>query len=312
MKKYGAIDIGTNSIRLLIAEVEKGQIVSSYKTLETTRIGENVDKTGALSEAAMERSTCAIKAFVDEAKARGVQEIGIIATSAVRDAENRNVFLRKVKETAKVNIEVISGEREAYLGFLGVLKGSKNPRENVIVVDIGGGSTEFIMGNHEGIQHLISLNVGSVRMTEKYISQDPVNIREVEAMKKGIDAIIGKTIQSLKQYPFDRVIGIGGTVTTAAALHKELLIYDREQIHNFDLSLTDLKILWNSLQHKTLEERKEMPGLHPKRADVIIAGTGILDRILTLLGVESVRISEYDNLEGLVFEQIEKENGKNT
>ena len=307
MKSYAAIDIGTNSIRLLIAYVENGRIIKSHKELETTRIGENVDKCGLLSEVAMERSTKAIINFVQRVRQNGIYNIQIIATSAVRDAKNRETFIQKVKVATNVDIDVISGEREAYLGFLGVLKGSKHPEEKNLVIDIGGGSTELIIGDALGIHQMISLNLGAVRMTEKYITGDPITGEEMERLIEGIDTLVIDTIEILKKYPIDRVIGIGGTATTLGAMYKKLEVYDRDQIHNFDLSLQQIKDLGEIVASSTLSERRKLKGLHPKRADVILAGITILDRILTKLDVDSIRISEYDNLEGLVFEQLEKQ-----
>ncbi len=306
MKPYAAIDIGTNSIRLLIAYVDKDRIVKCYKDLETTRIGENVDKSGVLSEAAMERSIKAITNFVQRVRQNRIDNLQVIATSAVRDAQNRDAFIQKVKAAANVDIDVISGEREAYLGFLGVLKGSKDPDEKILVIDIGGGSTELIIGNPAGIQQLMSLNLGAVRMTEKYITVDPITRAEMEQLIEGIDTVAEDAIKILKKHSVDRVIGIGGTATTLGAMHKKLEVYDREQIHNLDISTQQLKDLWEMVAGSTLTERKQMKGLHPKRADVITAGITILDRLLTKLGFASIRISEYDNLEGLVFEQVEK------
>lgn len=303
MKAYGAIDIGTNSIRLLVAYVEKGKITRSYKDLETTRIGENVDKNGLLSEAAMERSIQAIVRFAERIREEGIQDIQIIATSAVRDAENREDFVHRVKAATNVDIDVISGEREAYLGFLGVLKGSKDPEERILVIDIGGGSTELILGGSSGIQQAVSLNLGAVRMTEKYITTDPITQEEMERLMAGIDLVAADTLESLKKYPIDRAIGIGGTATTAGAMVKKLEVYDRDEIHNFDVSQQQLKELWTKVKVSTLEERTGMQGLHPKRADVILAGITILDRILTKLELDNIRISEYDNLEGLVLEK---------
>lgn len=306
MKPYAAIDIGTNSVRLLIAYVNEDKIVQCYKDLETTRIGENVDKSGLLSEAAMQRSTEAIVNFVRRAQEAGVDSLEVIATSAVRDAQNRDVFIQKVKAAANVDIDVISGEREAYLGFLGVLKGSKNPNEKILVIDIGGGSTELIVGDPSGIQELMSLYLGAVRMTEKYITTDPITGIEMEQLIQGIDAVAENAIRILTKYSVDRVIGIGGTATTLGAMHKKLEVYDPKQIHNLDISLQQLKDLWKVVAGSTLTERKQMKGLHPKRADVITAGITILDRLLTKLDFDSIRISEYDNLEGLIFEQAKK------
>jgi exopolyphosphatase/guanosine-5'-triphosphate,3'-diphosphate pyrophosphatase len=306
MYKLGAIDIGTNSMRMLIATIENKNIVQSFKDLVTTRMGENVDKTGRLSAAAMDRNIEALNKFMAIAKKEGLAQIPIIATSAVRDAANKEVFLERAEKEAHAKIEVITGDREAELGFLGVIRGLKEKEENILVVDIGGGSTEFIFGNEAGIQHLVSVNMGAVRMTEKFVSTDPIAPQEKEMLIKEVDTILASSIHMFHQVPIDRVIGIGGTATTIAAVAKELKVYNRNEIHNYDLSHKQVRNILHQFCSKSIKQRKEMPGLHPKRADIITAGAIILNRILSLLDKESIRISEYDNLEGLVFEQIDK------
>jgi len=302
--KYGAIDIGTNSIRLLIAQIENGEIVKSFKTLQITRIGENVDHTGMISTAAMDRTIKALKQFMMIIEEEGLSSVPIIATSAVRDAKNKADFLEQVKIEVNANIQIISGEREAELGFLGVQKGFKQSFGDVIVVDIGGGSTELIIGSQTGIHHLISLNMGAVRMTEKYLYSVPVSIGEIDTLISALDSMLKPTVHKIKQYKIDRMIGIGGTATTLAAVAQNMAVYDPSKIHNFYLEHEKVMEILKLFIGKSLEERKQIPGLQPKRADVITAGTVILNIIMTLLEVQGLWISEYDNLEGLVFEQV--------
>ncbi|TCO71358.1 Ppx/GppA phosphatase family protein [Marinisporobacter balticus] len=305
MKKVGAIDIGTNSMRILLAQVENGCIIESFKDLRTTRIGEHVDKTGQLSVLAIQRNIQALKEFINIAQKEGITQIPIIATSAVRDAKNREVLIKQAKEEIDAHIDIITGEKEAQLGFTGVLRGLKEKDKNILVIDIGGGSTEFIFGNKEGIKYLISINVGAVRMTERFVTTDPICKVEIEELVKNIDEMMKSTINYLCNLKIDKVIGIGGTATTIAAVSKELEIYDKDMIHHVHLSHEQVKDICNTFLSKNLEERKRIKGLQPKRADIITSGTIILDRILTNLGVEDMIISEYDNLEGLVFEQLE-------
>ena len=174
MEKRCVIDIGTNSIRMLTAEIKNGNIVSSDKILEMTRIGEGVDNTKMLSSAAMDRSIDALKKLKKQALSEGIDDIKAIATSAVRDALNKDEFLKRAKLELDLDIEVISGEKEAELGFAGVISGIDREVKNVLVIDIGGGSTEFIIGNSKGIKYAKSLDVGAVRMTDKHVSNDPV------------------------------------------------------------------------------------------------------------------------------------------
>ncbi|QZY54728.1 Ppx/GppA phosphatase family protein [Crassaminicella profunda] len=304
MLNLGAIDIGTNSMRMIIAKIENGIIVKSSKLLNTTRMGENVDQTGSLSNGAMDRNIDALKEFMQIARKEKIKELPIIATSAVRDAKNKDTFIKRVKEEVDVSVEVIDGQREAELGFMGVLRGLKKYDENILVIDIGGGSTEFIFGNEKGIKHLISINIGAVRMTEKFVTTDPVAKKEVENMENTIDEIIKETIDYLCKFKIDKVIGIGGTVTTIAAVSKKMKVYDKDKIHHTNLSHEKVKMILCEFLSLNLEDRKQIDGLQPKRADIIIAGTIILDRILKGLHMEHITISEYDNLEGLIFEQI--------
>ncbi|MFT9494021.1 Ppx/GppA family phosphatase [Anaerosolibacter sp.] len=304
MKKYAAIDIGTNSMRLLIAEVEDGQIVNGFKDLETTRMGEGVDQTGELTKGAIDRNLDALKKFTSRVRAEGIGYMPVIATSAVRDARNREIFLQRARQEAGVEIDVIGGDREAELGFSGVLRGLKEKGENILVIDIGGGSTEFILGNDDGIQYMVSHNVGAVRMTEKCVMNDPPLGQDLARLEAEIDQIILPTIKKLEKMKIDRVIGIGGTATTIASVHLKLSTYDRDKVHNTDIHLRDVRNALESFVSVSLDERKKIQGLYPKRADVIAAGTMILDRILALLEIDKLRISEYDNLEALIFEQL--------
>lgn len=302
--KYGAIDMGTNSVRLLIAEIDKGKIVNSYKTLETTRIGKKVDKTGEISLESMDRTIEALKKFKLLTKKEGLFSVPVIATSAVRDSRNKQVFMDRVKSEVGMDMEVISGTREAELGFLGVLKGLKDLKQDILVADIGGGSTELILGNNGGIKYRVSLDIGAVRMTEKFIQNDIVTREEIDAAIKCIDNVLEWELTKLKKFSFERLIGIGGTATTLAAVDQAMVAYDQEKIHNYSMNMETVKKTYKKFVRKPLEERKKIPGLQPKRADVIILGTIILIRIMELLGKNTISISEYDNLEGMVFEQI--------
>ncbi|WP_129595710.1 Ppx/GppA phosphatase family protein [Anaerophilus nitritogenes] len=302
MKKLGAIDIGTNSMRILIAKVKENKMIESFKDLRSTRIGEGVDKTGVLSQNSIQRNIDALKEFVEIAQREKVEKLSIIATSAVRDAKNKEDFLIRAYEEVGVHIEVISGEREAKLGFLGVLKGIGQIK-NILVLDIGGGSTEFILGNEKGIHHVISINIGAVRMTEKFVTTDPVSKAEMDRMSEEIDHKIKIAMDDMKDFSIDCIVGIGGTITTLAAVWKKLKIYDRNQVHNTKLQHNQIKEMIDIFLSKNIEERIKMEGVHPKRADIITAGTLILERILSKIH-KDVIVSEYDNLEGLIFEEL--------
>lgn len=303
MNKYAVIDMGTNSVRLMLAEVKERQLVNVTKELEMTRLGEGVDATRQLSERSMAATVDAIKAFKAKAEAFGAQSLKTIATSAVRDAENRDAFVERVLRETGVDIDVISGAVEAELGFKGVMAGLERP-DQILVVDIGGGSTEFIVGNEHGIAFSVSENVGAVRMTGKHLLQDPVDAKENKAMVADIDQIVESTMASLKQQTFHTIVGIGGTLTTISAMLQEMEQYDPTRIQNSVVSKRDIDKLLERMKPMKNDERKKIKGLAPKRADIIYAGMMIMERVLTVLEKEALIISDYDNLEGALFEYL--------
>ncbi len=296
--RYASIDVGTNSIRCLLAEIEDGKLIGAEKKLEMTRIGEGVNATKQLQPARIISSTNAIKKFVDEAKAFSAENIFIMATSAVRDAENRNVFVDEVERATGYTVDVISGKQEADIGFKGVLAGSVSPERTKLVVDIGGGSTEFIIGNVEGIAFSKSINIGAVRMINMFGN-------DYKAMSKYIDEQLKPVVDRISVEKIFDLIGIGGTVTTFLTMLKEIEHYKREFVHNQMITRGDIELLSDRLCSLTVEERKKCVGLDPKRADIIDAGGVILSRVMTLIHAEEMVISDYDNLEGYLFYRLE-------
>lgn len=301
MKEYCVIDIGTNSIRMLIAKLEGGHIIDSRKILKMTRIGEGLDKTKMISAVAIDRSIDALKKFKDEAASERINDIGVIATSAVRDALNRNEFLKRVKHELDLDVEVISGQREAELGFRGVIKGMNKKVENLLVIDIGGGSTEFILGNSEGIKYSKSLNVGAVRMTDKHVTTDPISNLEMYNLTADIREIINEVIEDIESIEIEEVVGIGGTATSLASITQGLESYDRRKIHNYELRIEEIDDMICRFKGLDNDQRRGIKGLQPKRADIILAGSNILYEILSALNVTKIKISEYDNLEGYIY-----------
>lgn len=304
MRKLGVIDIGTNSIRMLIADVENNKIISSRKELIMTRIGEGVDKTRRLSKEAIDRSIDALIAFKELAHKEGIKDIKAIATSAVRDAVNKDDFLKRVMQEVGLNVEVISGEKEAELGFKGVVYGIDNNGEDMLVIDIGGGSTEFIIGNNDGIKFKTSLNVGAVRMTDKHISTDPISNEEFDRLINDIKLIINDTLEKIREYNIKQIIGIGGTATTLAAIDRKLEVYDKDKVHNYKIGIKEIKNMVDSFKKFNNYERRKIKGLQPKRADIILAGSAVLYEILAGLNKDEITISDYDNLEGYIFSNI--------
>ncbi len=305
MDRYAVIDIGTNSIRLLIAETEEGIILNSKKHLEMTRIGKGVNETKMIADDAIDRSVKALKDFKEMALNEDVDLIKAIATSAVRDANNRDVFIKRVKDEVGLDIEVISGKKEALLGFQGVINGIHDiDDDDILVIDIGGGSTELIIGNRRGLKYQESLNVGAVRMTDKHIESDPINQEDIENLLKDIRYIIKDEIEKIKKHNITKVIGIGGTITTLGAVDQNLERYNRDKIHNYVLNIDNINTLIDNFKTMDNEERKKVKGLEPKRADIILAGSLILYEIINEIEAKNIMISEYDNLEGYIFLEI--------
>lgn len=298
----GIIDIGTNSCRLFIAEVmenEKGISILNelVKEVEIVKLGEEVNKNHFLKEEAMERTIKCLKKYKETADKYGAKELKAFATSAVRDAENREEFLKKVRDLG-IKIECISGEEEAELNFLG---NSLVFDERILVIDIGGGSTEFTLGKNNKIDFIKSIDIGAVRATEKFFSQDNYSEENIEKCKEWIKENIREIIR-IKNEEF-KTVGVAGTATTQISVKKEMKIYDSQQVHMSEITVEELEKNLKLFISKNIEERKEIIGLEPKRADVIIAGTLILITILKELNRDKIVVSESDNLTGAMIKE---------
>ena len=303
--KIGTIDIGTNSMRLLIANYNNGKIENRKKYVNTTRIGQGVDKEGYISEEALQRNINALEDFANICKVEECQAIYCMGTSALRDSKNGNVFVDRAKQKTNINVEIISGNEESNLGFMGVLEGLDTD-EQILVIDIGGGSTEFILGDREGIKFAKSENVGALRMTEKFLAKDPIDTNEFSNMSKFIYSEIKDTIDYIKSKQIKKLVGIGGTITSLSAMNQELEVYSMEKIHNSEVSIKNIKDILQNLKQMTLNDKKTLKGLQPKRADIITAGVEILNIIMENLEIEKIIVSEYDNLEGLMCHKVKK------
>ena len=303
--KIGAIDIGTNSMRLLVAEYIDGKLYNREKFVNTTRIGQGVDSEGYISEEAIERNIKALKEFSDIANEKGCEYIYCIGTSALRDSKNGNEFIDLAKVETNLDVDIISGEEESNLGFIGVLQGLDDTN-NILVLDIGGGSTEFILGDEFGIKYAKSENVGALRMTEKFLSTDPICENEFEDMSNFIEETISDTINILREKNIRQIVGIGGTITSVSAINQELETYSMEKIHGSKVNEKELDNILQNLKKMTLNDKKNIKGLQPKRADIITAGVRILNIIMKKLEKENIIVSEYDNLEGLICQKARK------
>ena len=305
MKKTAYIDIGTNSVRMMTLSSDSVDCIDAVKHMNTTRIGRGVDKNRELSDEGIRETLDALKEFKEDALKAGADEIKVIGTSALRDAENREDFLKTVKSNLGLKVDVISGDEEARLGFLGVSKGLKGhikEDDYILVVDIGGGSTELIVGRNGEIEYAKSIDIGAVRLSDKFVTTDPVSLLEQQAIADHIRISLKEVLKQVESYPVKGVIGIGGTITTIASIALEMKEYDRKKIHNYYVPLETIYAINKKLLNQKIEGRKEVVGLQPKRADIIPYGLMILHQILLSLEMSGISISEYDNLEGLHFD----------
>lgn len=290
--RTAVIDIGTNSVRMLIAEENHGEIEVIGTGLITSRLGEGIGTQEFLRDQAVERTIEALEEFKKIIGENSVSRVISAATSAVRDAANRDTFLMEVKKRIGWDVRVLSGTEEAEMSYLGAVRGLKKAGINPVVIDIGGGSTEFIWTGERGPEY-VSVNIGAVRMTERgYTLPD---IREM----------LGEVIGSTKLKEFGGLIGVGGTATTLAAINQEMTVYDREKIHGYYLPGKDIKKILRELEGMSPEQRKKVPGLQPQRADIIVAGTRILTAVIEGLKIDGITVSETDLMYGLLYRIIE-------
>lgn len=300
----GIIDIGTNSCRLFIAELEntsEGKKIKRelVKDVEIVKLGEGVNKTHKLNPEAIKRTLDCLKKYKEKASSYGVENIRAFATSAVRDAENREVFLQEVSKLG-IKIECISGKTEATLNFLG---NSLVFKDRILVVDIGGGSTEFTLGKDKTIDFIQSINIGAVRATEKFFSDNDYSEEKLEKCRSWIRKNL-EILKTIKDRNF-KLVGVAGTATTQISVRDKMEIYDSSKVHMAALTLDELKENLSLFLSKNFEERKKIVGLEEKRADVIIAGTLILLTILEELNQDKIIISESDNLSGAITREEE-------
>jgi exopolyphosphatase/guanosine-5'-triphosphate,3'-diphosphate pyrophosphatase len=297
---FAAIDCGTNAIRLLIAEVEGDRVTDLVREMRTVRLGEGVDTTGEFSGAALERTFVACREYSKILQQHQVKKLRFIATSASRDVTNRDVFIAGVRKVFGVEPEVISGTEEAELSYRGALSGL-DVEGPVLVADIGGGSTEFVTALTDGSLVSRSLNIGCVRMTERYLHCDPPTQREIYDTVRHIDKEIELIQRTIPIDPGTTFIGLAGSVTTVAAMALGLGEYNAELIHGSVLNIDQVEEVTALLVNMTRERRAELGFMHPGRVDVIGGGALVLRESMRLLGFNRVLVSEKDILDGVVL-----------
>lgn len=302
MSRYAAIDVGTNSVLLLVAERQAdGRFTAVLERSEITRLGQGVDKTRTLSAEAMETTLKALERFATEARELGAKGIVVSATSAARDSSNGAEFIAAAKTRAGLEVEIISGAEEARLSWSSVFSdfGGAHP---LVVLDIGGGSTEFIFGSPSGeISFRHSFDVGSVRLTERHVRTDPPS----EAELTSIDSMLRETFKAVPQATGGaRMVGVAGTATTIAAVAHHVTPYDPALIHGSTVTADEVEATLTRLASLPTHLRKTVPGLQPKRADVIVAGALVLRAAMRAGGVNEILISDRGLRWGLLADRF--------
>jgi exopolyphosphatase/guanosine-5'-triphosphate,3'-diphosphate pyrophosphatase len=305
-RRCAFIDIGTNTILCLIAECGSGEDFGVLDDLaEITRLGQGVDQTRWIGSAGEERSSTVLRRYLERCARLGVEKIAAVGTSALRDAENSGAVRECWRRELGLNVRVISGAEEAAYSFLAARRGLSLAGRELLVIDIGGGSTELIRGSAAGVSDAVSIDVGSVRLTERFLRSNPVTQSECDAMAADIDAAQAPAGAAwARALPELTLVGIAGTFTTLAAVQKKLERYSHGEVHGSTLSVDEVRRQLEIYQSLTVEQRKTIPGLHPMRADVILAGAYLIEKIMTLVNAREIVVSDQGVRYGLLYEWL--------
>jgi exopolyphosphatase/guanosine-5'-triphosphate,3'-diphosphate pyrophosphatase len=298
MARIAVVDIGTNSTRLLVAEVDGERVEELERRTTVTGLGQGVEATGRLADEAIARVSEALGAYREVIDRLGTERIVAVATSAMRDAENGPAFRDEIKERFGIDARTISGDEEARLTFLGATAGRESGSET-LVIDIGGGSTEYVTGkagSDPGFH--VSTRMGSVRFTERHLRSDPPSDEEMTALADDVRGVVEGDVPAQTRRSVELGIAVAGTATNLAAIDQELDPYDPEKIHGYRLSLGACERIVAQLAGLPVAERRQVTGLHPDRAPTIVAGAVILLESIRAFGLEEVEISETDILHG--------------
>ena len=301
--RVAAIDCGTNSIRLLIADVDGANFREIVRDMEVVRLGQGVDKTGQFHPDAIARTLAAVDKFALAIAAKGVEKIRFCATSATRDATNRDLFINGVKERLGIEPEVIPGEVEAALSFQGATKDFNKAQGPFLVVDIGGGSTEFVFGT-EKVEFAKSVNIGCVRMSERHFTGGDADPGQIAAAIEDIDEAIAQAAKIVPIKDAQTLIAVAGTATTVAAAALELATYDRYAIHLSRISAEKVHAASKRFLSIKREDREVLGYMHPGRVDVIGAGSLVLSRIMLATAATQFVTSESDILDGMAWSLV--------
>jgi exopolyphosphatase/guanosine-5'-triphosphate,3'-diphosphate pyrophosphatase len=293
--RVAVIDVGTNSARLLVADVAAGRVTPLERRSTVTRLGRGVDLSGRLSAEAIEDACAAIGEYVATVEELGAEAVDAIATSAVRDAENGGAFVAELRERFALSARVLDGEEEARLTYMGATA-EQPPTEPTLVVDIGGGSTELVVGTAAEISFHTSLQAGVVRHSERHIASDPPTVVELEALATDVRGLIEAAVGDGVEVSAG--IAVAGTPTSLAAIELALEPYDPARVHGHVLQLPSVQRMLSQLASTPLAQRVEITGLHPERAPTVVAGVVILVETMRAFGLEGIEVSEHDILYG--------------
>jgi exopolyphosphatase/guanosine-5'-triphosphate,3'-diphosphate pyrophosphatase len=295
------VDMGTNSTRLLVGDVEDGEVKELERRSTVTRLGRGVDTSRQLATEAIEDVVSAVGEYIKLYEPLEPDVVLALATSAVRDAENSGAFIAELRERFALNARILTGEEEARLTYVGAVAG-RAPSDGTLVIDIGGGSTEIVVGSGREMAFHTSLQLGTVRHTERHIRNDPPTAPELEALAEDIRKQLFAELAAADVFEIHTGIAVAGTPTSLAAIDQELDPYDPERVHGYVLSLDAIQHMYSMLSGKSLEERLKVPGLHPGRAPTIVAGVVILIQAMRAFGLQEIEVSEHDILYGAALE----------
>jgi exopolyphosphatase / guanosine-5'-triphosphate,3'-diphosphate pyrophosphatase len=299
--RVAVVDIGSNSTRLLVADVEDGSVGEVERRTTVTRLGRGVDLSEQLSSEAVEAVCKTVADYVSTYQELDAEEVTAIATSAVRDASNGGAFIAELRERFDLDAKVLDGEREARLTYMGATA-EEPPSEPTLVVDIGGGSTELVIGTGSDVLFHTSLQAGVVRHTERRLPSDPPTAAELEALADDVRGLLQDALEGATDLEADSGVAVAGTPTSLAAIDLELEEYDPERVHGHVIELPKIQRMLSTLASLPLAERREVTGLHPDRAPNIVAGVVILVEAMRAFGLGSIRVSEHDILHGAALE----------
>jgi exopolyphosphatase/guanosine-5'-triphosphate,3'-diphosphate pyrophosphatase len=303
LSRVAAIDCGTNSIRLLIADISGGKFKEVLRDMEIVRLGQGVDENKSFHPDAINRTLAAVEKFKNQLAGKGVEKIRFCATSATRDAANRDLFIDGVRQILGVEVEVIPGEEEARLSFNGATKELLQSDAPFLVVDIGGGSTEFVYGNKE-VEFAKSVDIGCVRMSERHLKSQPVEMSQVAQAIIDIDKAIAQAAAVVPISTAKTLVAVAGTATTIAAAALDLETYDRYAIHLSRIPAEKVHKVSAAFQAMTKSEISKLGFMHPGRVDVITAGSLVLSRVMAATGATEFVASESDILDGMAWSLI--------